>query len=121
MTMLDTIIIPEARQDRADLFAATKENPSLVKAAERVANTDSELALVEAVGRALWATGYLALRGIEVEIDRDIAVLWGRVPNFHQKQLAQAVAQKIDGVRGIANGIEVVCRRWSTSEPGRRP
>lgn len=38
-------------------------------------------------------------------------MLWGRVPTYHQKQLAQATAQRVEGVCGIANGIEVVCCR----------
>jgi len=68
-------------------------------------------ALVEAVDRALCNTGYSALRGVQIEIERGIVVLWGRVPTYHQKQVAQATAQQVDGVRGVANGIEVVCRR----------
>ena len=38
-------------------------------------------------------------------------MLWGRVPTYHQKQVAQATVQRLAGVRGVANGIEVVCGR----------
>jgi osmotically-inducible protein OsmY len=72
---------------------------------------DSDQALIDALSRALGATGYTALREIEVEFNNGVAVFWGKVPTYHQKQLAQAVAQKVNGVRGIANGLEVVCRR----------
>jgi len=106
--MLDTAIAPDARRVWMNCAAGVEERASFGRTADLVAESDADLALFEAVGRALSATGYLALRGIQVEIDRDIAVLWGRVPNYHQKQLAQAVAQKVVGVRGIANGIEVV-------------
>ncbi len=71
----------------------------------------SERALSRAVAKALGATGYSALRDLEIEMSNGIAVLWGRVPTYHQKQLAQAVAQNVEGVRGIANGIEVSCTR----------
>ena len=71
----------------------------------------ADRALIDAVARALGATGYAALRAIDIEISNGIAVLWGRVPTYYQKQLAQVVAQKVDGVRGIANGVEVMCSR----------
>ena len=35
---------------------------------------------VEAIERALCATGYPALRSIQVELEGGIAVLWGHVP-----------------------------------------
>ena len=66
---------------------------------------------VETVERALCATGYLAMRSIQVEIERGIVVLWGHVPTYYQKQVAQVTAQRVPGVRGIANGIEVVISR----------
>ena len=75
------------------------------------AKIDSDRALVEAVERALCAAGYPALRGVQIEFERGIVVLWGRVPNYHQKQLAQSTVQRVEGVRGIANGIEIACRR----------
>ena len=75
------------------------------------AKIDFERYLVEMVGRALCATRYPALRHIQIEIEQGTVTLWGSVPTYHQKQLAQATAQKVDGVRGIANGIAVVsCR-----------
>ena len=67
--------------------------------------------LIEKLGRALSATGYSTLRGIEIEIHHGVVVLWGRVPNYHQKQLAQATVQQVPGVRRVANGIDVVCSR----------
>jgi osmotically-inducible protein OsmY len=73
--------------------------------------TDSDRDLVEAVSQALGSTGYPALRDIHVELEQGIVVLWGYVATYHQKQLAQVTAQRVDGVRGIANGIEVLCCR----------
>lgn len=76
-------------------------------------NTDREL--LEAVVRALRATGHPGLRDLDIEITAGIVVLWGRVSTYHQKQLAQAMAQKVEGVRGVANGVEVVCCRSRTA------
>jgi osmotically-inducible protein OsmY len=67
--------------------------------------------LMEAVARALRTAGHSALRGLDIEISGGVVILWGRVPNYYQKQLAQEVVQRVDGVQGIANGLEVVCCR----------
>lgn len=72
---------------------------------------DPEAALVRAVDQALRASGHLALRHVEVEICAGVIVLWGRVPTYYLKQLAQSVAQRVEGVRSIANGLDVVCSR----------
>lgn len=67
--------------------------------------------LVEAVGRALRATGYCALRDLHHEVHGGVVVLAGRVRTYHQKQLAQAAVQNLKRVRRIRNVIEVVnCR-----------
>jgi osmotically-inducible protein OsmY len=110
-TMFDTAIAPLTRRGPETFPCGAAETLSLEIAADPVAKSAADLAMDEVVKRALRATGYLALRDIQVELDRGIVVLWGRVPTYHQKQLAQAVAQKVSGVRGIANGIEVVCSR----------
>jgi hypothetical protein len=119
--MLDTIIAPDTRRDRMIVSAGALQKIDLLKSADPRAKGDLDLALIDAVGVAIRATGLPALRNIQIEIDRGTVVLWGRVPTYHQKQLAQAVAQKVEGVRGVANGIEVVCRRWNTTDPRRRP
>lgn len=74
------------------------------------ASERSEHELIEAVRSALYVAGYAPLRHLEIEICGGIVVLWGRVPTYYQKQLAQVTAQRVAGVRGIANGLEVVCR-----------
>jgi len=66
---------------------------------------------VEAVAQALRTTGHAALRSLDIEISGGIVILWGRVPSYYQKQLAQETVQRVDGVLGIANGLEVVCCR----------
>lgn len=106
--MLDTTLASA----RHDAVLETKVSGSVVRDmpnGESKFNTDRRL--MELVTKALGATGYPALRNLDIEICGGIAVLWGRVPNYHQKQLAQEAAQRVEGVRGIANGVEVVCCR----------
>ncbi len=109
--MVDTTVHQTIREctvnfpvsDTDECPVAQRKSPAATTALDRVA--------VEVVERALRATGYSALRGVQIEIERGVVLLWGRVPTYHLKQLAQATAQRVDGVRGIANGIEVVsCR-----------
>lgn len=71
----------------------------------------SDHKVIEAVLRALRETGHPALRSVDIEISGGVVILWGRVSSYYQKQLAQEVVQRIDGVQGIANGLEVICCR----------
>lgn len=67
--------------------------------------------VIEAVARALRETGYPALRSLDIEISGGVVILWGQVSSYYQKQLAQETVQRVAGVQGIANGLEVVCCR----------
>ena len=109
--MFDTALEPFTRNSSGNLSGSDADEPSVLPRNSPVAKFDVDRALVEAVGQVLRATGYPALREIQIEVERGTVVLWGRVPTYHQKQLAQARAQQVDGVRGIANGIEVLCCR----------
>jgi len=110
-TMLDTTLERFTRKGSVNSPASNADELRGPQRMGPVAQTDFEHALVEAVGRALRATGYPELRHLQIEIERGTVMLWGRVSTYHQKQLAQATAQRVDGVRGIANGIEVDCCR----------
>lgn len=81
--------------------------------------SDGGRKLIEAVAQALGATGHAELRKLDIEICEGVVVLWGRVTTYHQKQLAQATAQKVEGVRGIANGLEVICCRCRATRSDR--
>ncbi|MGE5195312.1 MAG: BON domain-containing protein [Deltaproteobacteria bacterium] len=75
------------------------------------AGSDSDAVLMEAIGQSLRSTGYPALRNLGISVIGGDVVLTGRVPTYHQKQLAQATVQQFLQVRGIANSIEVIsCR-----------
>lgn len=73
-----------------------------------VGKGESAQKLVVSVEQALLETGRTALRGVFVAIVEDSVVLRGRVPNYHEKQLAQATAQQIAVNRQVVSEIEVV-------------
>jgi osmotically-inducible protein OsmY len=66
-----------------------------------------ELGLAERVGRALRATGYGPLRGIEVTVHARLVTLGGRVPSYYLKQVAQTTALAVPGARQVRNDLEV--------------
>jgi len=63
--------------------------------------------LIAPVRQALRELGHPALRDVEIEQNGAVVLLWGKVPSYYQKQLAQAAAQHVDGVGQVANGLEV--------------
>jgi osmotically-inducible protein OsmY len=67
-----------------------------------------DLGLAERVERALRATGYPPLRAVEVSVCGQLVILQGRVPSYYMKQLAQAVAMGVAGVRELRNDVQVV-------------
>jgi osmotically-inducible protein OsmY len=66
-----------------------------------------DLRLAERVERALRATGYGPLRGIEVTVHGRLVILGGRVPSYHLKQVAQTTALAVPGVHHARNDLEV--------------
>jgi osmotically-inducible protein OsmY len=60
------------------------------------------------VEERLGASGYLALRRIRCECDGGVLCLRGCVPSQYLKQVAQAIAAAVEGVRRVDNRIEVV-------------
>ena len=64
--------------------------------------------LAERVERALRATGYGALRGVEVSVNARVVVLLGRVPSYYLKQIAQATALAIPGTHQLHNDLDVI-------------
>ena len=66
-----------------------------------------DLCLAERVERALRATGYGPLRGIEVTVHARLVILDGRVPSYYLKQVAQTSALAVPGVRRVRNDLDV--------------
>lgn len=67
-----------------------------------------DLHLARRVECALRATGYGALRYIEVAVQDRVAILKGRVPSYYLKQAAQTAALAVPGIHQIHNDLEVV-------------
>jgi osmotically-inducible protein OsmY len=66
-----------------------------------------ELDLAERVERALRATGYAPLRGVEVSANGRLVTLLGWVPSYYLKQVAQEAARAVPGVRELRNDLSV--------------
>jgi osmotically-inducible protein OsmY len=66
-----------------------------------------DLDLAQRVERALRATGYGTLRGIELTVHARFVILGGRVPSYYLKQVAQATALAVPGVRHVRNELDV--------------
>ena len=123
--MLDTAFVSTTRESAAEfctrdpVFCARETARSNVQdGTHDSGESEADRGLIEAVARALRVTGHAALRDLDIEISGGIVVLWGRVSTYYQKQLAQATAQNVDGVRGVANGVEVVCCRYRVLDHG---
>lgn len=70
-------------------------------------SSSGTLSLSVKVERALQSTAYSALRGVRVSVHDEVVVLRGRVPTFHMKQIAQAAAGSVPGVREVRNELDV--------------
>jgi osmotically-inducible protein OsmY len=69
-----------------------------------------EDALLEERARlALRAAGYGPLRYVEVSACDGAVALWGHVPSYHLKQVAQEAVLSARGALRVHNRLEVVC------------
>jgi len=65
----------------------------------------------------LQMASYTSVRDVSCEYDDGVLILRGQVSTFFEKQLAQEAVAKLDGVRQVANQVEVV-ERPSNAEGG---
>jgi osmotically-inducible protein OsmY len=85
-----------------------KEEWSMAQSAALLRQQSQEdLCLAERVERALRATGYGPLRGIEVTVHARLVILGGRVPSYYLKQVAQTTALAVPGARQVRNDLDV--------------
>ncbi|MEX2185526.1 MAG: BON domain-containing protein [Pirellulales bacterium] len=68
---------------------------------------DQELSLCERVSRALRHDPYLARRNLRFESLEGTIKLTGVVQSYYQKQMAQEVIRRVDGVEQVENDLEV--------------
>ena len=83
------------------------DTEAIQPAAPPRAQSQEDLRLAEGVERALRATGYAPLRGIQVTAEARLVILAGRVPSYYLKQVAQATALSVLGVDLVRNDLEV--------------
>jgi osmotically-inducible protein OsmY len=86
---------------------AGEETGALQGASLFPGQSQEDLHLAERVGRALCATGYGSLREIEVTAHARFVTLRGRVSSYYLKQVAQATAMAVPGVRQVRNDLDV--------------
>jgi osmotically-inducible protein OsmY len=71
--------------------------------------TISPLYAIAAIAEARFrANSHMALRGISCKYEEGVLVLEGRLRFFFQKQLAQEIVAKIEGVEQVVSRIEVI-------------
>jgi hypothetical protein len=63
--------------------------------------------LGQRVEASLRGSGYLTLRGVECDTRGDIVRLRGYLSTYYLKQVAQATAAEVEGVRQVINRIVV--------------
>jgi osmotically-inducible protein OsmY len=73
--------------------------------------TADKSAIPARVEMSLRTTGYLALRNVHVSSIPSGVQLKGTVSTYHLKQLAQATALRVPGVREVRNELAVVSVR----------
>jgi len=61
----------------------------------------------EAATDCLLKSLYYDVRRVLCEYDHGILFLRGRLPSFHQKQVAQEAVARVEGVTQVINEIEV--------------
>lgn len=95
------LILPTRKQTGQKRDTAEALAPLLTQGLE-------DLRLAERVEHALCATGYGALRGINVSVCVRLVILAGRVPSYYLKQVAQETALAVPGTHQVRNGLEVI-------------
>ena len=63
--------------------------------------------LVEQIHGALQSSPYLASRGLSVQNEEGHVRIEGTVPSFFQKQMAQEILLRLDGVERVENQLQV--------------
>jgi osmotically-inducible protein OsmY len=83
------------------------EKPALPTGTPVLAERVQDLDLAERVERALQATSYGALRGLEVTVQAGLVILRGGIPSYYLKQMAQTTVLSVPGVHQLRNDLEV--------------
>lgn len=72
-----------------------------------IRDTSDDDRLRNEVSRHLQSSGYAALAGLDCQVDRRRLTLYGNVPSYYLKQLAQHYAGRAKGLETIDNHVAV--------------
>ena len=79
--------------------------PSRLEPKSKPASPDPRVS--EQVSHAWQRSGYRDLRGLKCEFDGGIVTIRGQVGSYFLKQMAQAIAARVEGVKRINNQLHV--------------
>jgi hypothetical protein len=57
--------------------------------------------------KVIRSSGYPSLRRLRCEVADAVAIIQGVLPSYYLKQMAQAILQRLDGIRNVVNLVEV--------------
>jgi hypothetical protein len=57
--------------------------------------------------KLLQSSGYSALRRLRCEATEAVIAVHGVLPSYYLKQMAQSAIQRLEGIRGVTNLVEV--------------
>src|SRR3954464_8381389 len=97
------------------------DRPGRDPAAPEACPTVRTTSVAEWAESRLRRNGYLALRNISCEHHEGVLTLWGRLPTYYLKQVAQEAVADIQGVRRIDNRIEVLAPGVKPAGPDAPP
>lgn len=69
--------------------------------------TGADDQMARCAARALHESAYLPLRQVQCRCGQGILMLYGRVPTYHLKQIAQVLVRRLPHVDAVANCIVV--------------
>lgn len=69
----------------------------------------------------LRGNGLLANQEVDCDHSEGVVVLRGRVHSFHEKQMAQELARKVDGVKMVVNRLVVDRSKFASDVSGEIP
>lgn len=76
--------------------------------------------LAEKIDKAVRATGYLSLRGLNVIVVERLVVLRGKLPSYYMKQVVHAAVRAVLGVGEVRDELNVVSLRPASRRQGPR-
>lgn len=63
--------------------------------------------VIDLAKRSLQKSLYTAIRNVSCDYDQGVLLLRGRLPSYHEKQMAQEAVRGLEGVVQVVNQIDV--------------